>query len=304
VVVCLVADVVGSVESGTYPGSVRPGRRRSSRVMMLSPRRIATPFMGLAQGDAPPTTIEPANRVRCSAGPTRLPREGSSPRQLPANRPLATSATATPRPAYREAREQSVPWKNGFLLCASRPRVSRARALDRPRKTSCRCAMSLYWQRAHQPDDRLGGHRPCWTTKRAGQQGSISGSMRTPNVDGRQPGSEGIPERAHIASSAFASARHHRDSNRTDRGPLCVKAVVACSCAGDCGRCSPVSSSFLPAPASRSRAGLQLDSGSAPAGSALIRSRRRCERSLVAGGGFRVGGGPGVACPKCRCFGV
>ena len=53
--------------------------------------------------------------------------------------------------------------------------------------------MSLYWQRAHQPDDRLGGHRPCWTTKRAGQQGSISGSMRTPNVDGRQPGSEGIP---------------------------------------------------------------------------------------------------------------
>ena len=41
--------------------------------------------------------------------------------------------------------------------------------------------------------------------------------MRTPNVDGRQPGSEGIPERAHIASSAFASARHPRDSSRTDR---------------------------------------------------------------------------------------
>jgi len=89
-----------------------------------------------------------------------------------------------------------------------------------------------------------------------------------------------------------------------ERGPLCVKPVVACSCAGDCGRCSPVSSSFLPAPASRSRAGLQLDSGSAPAGSALIRSRRRCERSLVGGGGFRVGGGPGVACPKSRSIGV
>ena len=101
----------------------------------------------LAQGDAPPTTIEPANRVRRSAGPTRLPREGSSPRQLSANRPLATSATGTPRPVYREAREQSVPWKNGLVLCASRPRVPQARTLDRPRKTSCMCAMSLYWQR-------------------------------------------------------------------------------------------------------------------------------------------------------------
>ena len=32
-------------------------------------------------------------------------------------------------------------------------------------------------------------------------------------------------------------------------GPLCCQARVACSCAGDCGRCSPASSSFLPAPA-------------------------------------------------------
>src|SRR5207247_8040473 len=86
--------------------------------------------------------------------------------------------------------------------------------------------------------------------------------------------------------------------------PLCVKCLVmsACSCARDCGRCSPASRSFLPAPAARPRAGLPLDSACAPAGSAPIRSRPGCERPL-SGGGSRVGLGPAVACPKRRSTG-
>jgi hypothetical protein len=87
--------------------------------------------------------------------------------------------------------------------------------------------------------------------------------------------------------------------------PLCVKCSAACSCGGDCGRCSPGSRSFLPGPAAaRARAGLHLDAGCAPAGSAPIRSWPGSEHLLVAGGGFRVGAGPGVAYPKSRCFGV
>jgi hypothetical protein len=71
------------------------------------------------------------------------------------------------------------------------------------------------------------------------------------------------------------------------------------------GGCSPVSSSFLPAPASRSRPGLQLDSGSAPPGSAVSRSRTRCQhRFSQPVAGSRVGVGPGVAYPKSRLFGV
>ena len=72
---------------------------------------------------------------------------------------------------------------------------------------------------------------------------------------------------------------------------------------GDCGRCSLASRSVLPAPAVRTRAGLHLDPGCAPAGSAPVRSRPKCERPLI-GAGSRVGGGPGVACPKSWRFGV
>jgi hypothetical protein len=87
--------------------------------------------------------------------------------------------------------------------------------------------------------------------------------------------------------------------------PLCVKrSGEVCSCAGNCGRCSPVSRSVLPVPAAaRTRAGLHLDAGCAPAGSAPIRSRPGSEHAAC-GRGPRVGLGPGVACPKSRSIGV
>jgi len=69
------------------------------------------------------------------------------------------------------------------------------------------------------------------------------------------------------------------------------------------GRCSLASRSVLPAPAVRTRAGLHLDPGCAPAGSAPVRSRPGSEHAAC-GRGSRVGGGPGVAFPKSRRFGV
>ena len=83
-----------------------------------------------------------------------------------------------------------------------------------------------------------------------------------------------------------------------------IKCSAACSCGGDLAVLVGIKVvSAGPGPA-RDRAGLHLDAGCAPAGSAPIRSWPGSEHLLVAGGGFRVGAGPGVAYPKSRRFGA
>jgi hypothetical protein len=171
VVVCLVADVVGSVESAIRPRIGGTGQAAWLSCDDAQPSTHCDPLHGvLVQGDAPPTTIEPANRARRSAGPTRLPREGSSPRQLSANLPLTTSATATPRPAYREAREQPVPWKMGSF-CAQVGRESHehehSTAHARPvAGAQCRSIGSGRISRTTGSEATgRAGQQACWTTR-------------------------------------------------------------------------------------------------------------------------------------------
>src|SRR6478752_6292641 len=100
-------------------------------------------------------------------------------------------------------------------------------------------------------------------------------------------------------------ARHDPVGGVPERALFVVKWLVRRSAPAPAsvGRCSLASRSVLPAPAVRTRAGLHLDPGCAPAGSAPVRSRPKWERPLT-GAGSRVGGGPGVAFPKSRSIGV
>ena len=162
-------------------------------------------------------TMRPRDRCRRA-----LPSPTAEPHGCAATVPAARCT----RPGLRG---RDVPTASGVTVREYRTRTVRRSAADAGTRHTVRV------RRARRPSG--GPHRQCQPL------GIHRESKRTSNE-------------CECADRLICAPRHCR-STRTDRRPLCVKCLVrlACSCAGDCGRCSLASRSFLPAPAVRGAGG-------------------------------------------------